>query len=335
MDVFFATRLVAVIIPFFADPVFITMTPPMYPPLSPLLKRPPANDWAMALLNGCSQVFLLRHPLCGLLCLLSIAWGAPQLLGGALLGGFVGWLTAVRRHYPQPDINSGMFGYNGVLLGVLLSAKLAWSPLLPLLIITSAGFSSLLLRHWLRHNRQHASLPAYTAPFVLLSWLLLALSDSLQLTSNAFAPSPLYGLALLDWPLAVLRGLSQVLLVNDPISGVLIFIALWLANRPMAGWALAGSTLGLLLAGLLGQDADALQGLYGFNGALAAVVLSQQPRPIWPALVGIIASVLLQLGLLGLGLSTPLTAPFILACWLVQISRRMRRRKFKATPANH
>lgn len=311
------------------------MTTPMHPPLTPLLKRPPANDWAMALLNGCSQVFLLRHPLCGLLCLLSIAWGAPQLLGGALLGGFVGWLTAARRHYPQPDINSGLYGYNGVLLGLLLSAKLAWSPLLPLLIIASAGLASLLLNRWLRHNRRHASLPAYTAPFVLFGWLLLALTDTLQLISNAADPGQLHGLAVLDWPLAVLRGLSQVLLVNDPISGLLIFTALWLANRRMALWALVGSALGLLLGSQLGHYGEAVQGLYGFNGALVAVALSQQQRRAWPVLAGIIASVLLQLGLFYLGLSAPLTAPFILACWLVQMASRLLRRRFKPAPASH
>ena len=303
------------------------MTTSMHPPLPPLLKRPPVNDWAMALLNGCSQVFLLRHPLCGLLCLLSIAWGAPQLLGGALLGGFVGWLTAVRRHYPQADINSGLYGYNGVLLGLLLSAKLAWTPLLPLLIITSAGLASLLLRGWLRHNRKHASLPAYTAPFVLLGWLLLALADCLQLASNAANPGQLHDLAALDWPLAVLRGLSQVLLVNDPISGVLIFIALWLANRRMARWALVGSALGLLLASQLGHYGEAVQGLYGFNGALVAFVLSQQQRRTWLVLAGIIASGLLQLSWVSLGLSNPLTAPFILACWLAQSLRSWRRNK--------
>lgn len=309
------------------------MTTPMYSPLTSLSKQPPANDWAMALLNGGSQIFLLRHPLCGLLCLLSIAWGAPQLLGGALLGGFVGWLTAVRRHYPQADINSGMYGYNGVLLGLLLSAKLAWSPLLPLLIFVGAGLSSLLLNHWLRHNRRHASWPAYTAPFVLLSWLLLALTDSLQLNSNLASPTALYDLAVLDWPLAVLRGLSQVLLVNDPLSGGLIFIGLWLANRRMARWALIGSALGLLLACQLGQQAVAIEGLYGFNGALVAVVLSLQKARAGVILAGIIASVLLQLGLLSLGLSTPLTAPFILACWLVQASRRLLRRKLNSTNA--
>jgi urea transporter len=301
----------------------------MHQPLSTLHSRSLANDWATSLLNGYSQVFLLRHPLCGLLCLLAIGWGAPQLLGGVLLGSFSGWLTAKRRHYPIPDLNSGLYGYNGVLLGLLLSAKLAWSPLLPLLIICSSGLASIGLNHWLRHNRKHASWPAYTAPFVLLSWLLIALCGPLQLTPNAATASPLYDVPLLDVALAVLRGLSQVLLVNDAVSGALIYLGLWLANRRLALWALVGAGLGLLLASLMGQASDALQGLYGFNAALTAIALHHQQRPARWILSGIVLSILLQLSWQHLGLSNALTAPFILSCWLLQSLRNWRRNKWR------
>ena len=49
----------------------------------------PCPDWATALLNGFSQVLLLRNPLCGLCCLLAILVTAPSLVGGALLGGLL------------------------------------------------------------------------------------------------------------------------------------------------------------------------------------------------------------------------------------------------------
>ena len=303
------------------------MKPPMRPPLSTRHCRPFTNDWATALLNGYSQIFLLRHPLCGLLCLLAVGWAAPQLLGGALLGTFTGWLTAKRRHYPIPDINSGLYGYNGALLGLLLSAKLAWSPLLPLLIISSSGLSSIGLNHWLRHNRKYASWPAYTAPFVLLSWLFLAFGDALGMHANPAMPSPLPSIDLFDWPLAVLRGLSQVLLLNDPVSGLLIAIGLWLAERRLALWALAAASLGLLLATLLGQASDALQGLYGYNTALLAMVLSQQQRPARWILSGTLLATLLQLSWQHLGLINPLTAPFILSCWLLRSLGTWRRNK--------
>ena len=59
-------------------------------------------DWATALLNGFSQIFLQRHPLCGLLCLLAILFTAPALLGGALLGGVAGLLTCLLYTSPSP-----------------------------------------------------------------------------------------------------------------------------------------------------------------------------------------------------------------------------------------
>ena len=299
----------------------------MRPPLTTRLSAPFTNDWATALLNGLSQVFLLRHPRCGLLCLLAIGWGAPQLLGAMLLGSFTGWLTAKRRHYPAPDINSGLYGYNGALLGLLLSTTLTWTPLLPLLIITSSGLASIGLNHWLRHNRKHLSWPAYTAPFVLLSWLLIALCGPLPLTSNAANASPLYNQLLVDLPLAMLRGLSQVLLVNDALSGALIGLGLWLANPRLALWAFSGAALGLLLASVAGQHADAMQGLYGCNAALTAIALHHQQRRAGWILGGILLTCLVQLSWLSLGLSLPLTAPFILSCWLLHSLRSRRRKK--------
>ncbi|WP_031302780.1 urea transporter, partial [Pseudomonas sp. EGD-AK9] len=81
-----------------------------------------------ALLCGFAQIFLQQHPGCGLLVLLAIVLGAPDLLGGALLGGLASMLVAQRRGYPQADIAIGLYGYNGILLGLLLSLKLAWTP---------------------------------------------------------------------------------------------------------------------------------------------------------------------------------------------------------------
>lgn len=130
-------------------------------------------DWAEALLNGFSQIFLQRHPLFGLLCLLAILFTAPALLGGALLGGVAGLLTAQRRGYAKADRQAGLFSYNGVLLGLLLSLYFPWSAMLPPLILAAGGLSAMLMQQWLKRARVSQYLPAYTAPFVGLGWLLL------------------------------------------------------------------------------------------------------------------------------------------------------------------
>ncbi|BBP66423.1 transporter [Pseudomonas sp. Cab53] len=271
-------------------------------------------DWATALLNGFSQIFLQRHPLCGLLCLLAILLGAPALFAGALLGGVAGLLTAQRRGYPKADRQAGLFSYNGILLGLLLGLTLPGSILLPPLVIAGGGLGAMLTQQWLKRTRSPRSLPAYTAPFVGLGWLLLAFA-------TPPASPPPAALTLPNLLAAPLNGLSQVMLLDGPWAGALIALGLLLANRRAAGWALFGSVAGLGVALLHTDHAAALSGLAGYNPALVALALSPHRRRPWLPLTGILLAILLTPGFGALGLA-PLTAPFILACWLVQASRR-------------
>ncbi|QJI28003.1 urea transporter [Pseudomonas sp. ADAK18] len=280
-------------------------------------------DWAEALLNGFSQIFLQRHPLCGLLCLLAILIGAPGLLGGALLGGVAGLLTAQRRGYPKAERQAGLYSYNGVLLGLLISQHFAWSALLPPLILASGGLSAILIRQWLKRAKHPDDLPAYTLPFVALGWLLLGASPATALV--AIEPD--------TWTLlsAPFTGLAQIILLDQPLAGLLIALGLLLANRRAALWALIGASLGVLIALLLGEPASALLGLNSYNPALAALALSQQRRQPWLPLIGILLSIILTPGFAALNLPA-LTAPFILACWLVHASRRLMQRASVDSP---
>ncbi|MCM2362178.1 urea transporter [Pseudomonas sp. SR18] len=270
-------------------------------------------DWAEALLNGFSQIFLQRQPLCGLLCLLAILIGAPALLGGALLGGVAGLLTAQRRGYPKAERQAGLYSYNGVLLGLLISQHFAWSALLPPLILACGGLSAILTRQWLKRATQPDDLPAYTAPFVLLGWMLLGTA-----APNTFALGEPDALALLSAPFT---GLAQIMLLDQPLAGVLIALGLWLANRRAALWALIGASAGVLIGVLLDDSTGALLGLHSYNPALAALALSQLHRQAWLPLLGILLASLLTPSFAALHLPA-LTAPFILACWLVRAGCR-------------
>ncbi|MDR8366269.1 urea transporter [Pseudomonas sp. JL3] len=272
-------------------------------------------DWATALLNGFSQIFLQRHPLCGLLCLLAILFSAPTLLGGALLGGVAGLLTAQRRGYTKADRQAGLFSYNGILLGLLLSLYFPWSALLPPLIIAAGGLSAMLTQQWLKHSRDHHCLLAYTAPFVAISWLLLSFAAPLQ-------PAPLIEMTTLNLLAASLKGLGQVLFLGHPLAGALIATGLLIADRRAFLWALLGSVAGLGFALLHHETSTALQGLSGYNAVLAALAFSQNRRQPWLPLLGILLAVLLTPGFAALGMAT-LTAPFILACWLIRAGIRV------------
>ncbi|NMZ91360.1 urea transporter [Pseudomonas panacis] len=287
------------------------------------MHNPTCPDWAEALLNGFSQIFLQRHPLCGLLCLLAILVSAPALLGGALLGGVAGLLTAQRRGYPKAERQAGVYSYNGVLLGLLISQHFAWSALLPPLILACGGLSAILTRQWLKHASRPHDLPAYTAPFVGLGWLLLG-----SVPHSALALGEPDTLAVLGAPFT---GLAQIMLLDQPLAGVLIALGLWLANRRAAVWAVIGASSGVLIGWLLDDTSAALLGLHSYNPALAALALSQARRQPWLPLLGILLAILLTPGFAAVHLPA-LTAPFILACWLVRAGARILRKPRMDSP---
>ncbi|MHC6226584.1 urea transporter [Pseudomonas sp. X10] len=272
----------------------------------------PCPDWATALLNGFSQVLLLRNPLCGLCCLLAILLTAPSLVGGALLGALTGLLTAQRRGYDRADRQAGLYSYNGVLIGILISAVLPWSAILPPLIIAAGGLSSIITHQW--RKRGGKLLIAYTSPFVLLGWGTLLLAEPTAANAPVEA-NPLYALG---------RGLGQIFLLDKPLAGLLIAIGMFIANRYAAFWALLGSAIGGSVALLSGEAQAAWQGLFGFNAALAALAFSRQrEQPILP-LLAILLTLLLQ-PLFNLLPVSGLTAPFVLACWLMHLGGRLAR----------
>ncbi|MGX5218853.1 urea transporter [Pseudomonas segetis] len=283
----------------------------------------PALRGFRALLSGFSQIFLQADPGCGLLILLGIAVGAPELLGGALLGGLSSMLTAQRRGYASADIEQGLYGYNGILLGMLISMQFQWSASLPLLIMASAGLSSLMLAPWMARMRNRQWLPAFTFPFVLISWLLLELATPLQLQLRPGAMAESQPLDLINSLAAMARGLGQVLFIERPLSGLCLLLGLFVADSRAAAWGLIGSACGLGFALYQGwEQHSALAGLYGYNAVLAAIAVNQVNRNMALPVLAIFLALVLQPGFAALGLPA-LTMPFILACWLISASQRL------------
>lgn len=122
----------------------------------------------------------------------------------------------------------------------------------------------------------------------------------------------------------VLRGVGQVVFLNNGYSGLLCLLGIALNAPLQAAAAFAGSLAGTLAAMWLRADPAAVRaGLYGYNGCLVgiAVPLFLDPSPlVWALamLAAALSSPLLMALRPGrtLGLP-PLTAPFVLATWAV------------------
>ena len=288
------------------------------------MPTPSPSRCVIAVLNGFSQIFLQAHPGCGLLILLAIALYAPVLLIGALLGALVGTLSASALGYRQADIAIGLYGYNAALLGLLCVLLLGLSAFTLGLVALGSVLTNLLQVRLMAAMRERNWLPGFTLPFVLFGWL--GLAGALKLVTPARLDAPL----LLDGPgllLAIGSGIGQVIFLSQPLAGLLLLAAVWLADRRAAAWMLCGSVTGLALvltAG--GPEQQALAGLAGYNLALAALAVSQVHRSWQAPALAILAAVLLRSGFDQLGLP-PLTMPFILACWLVALGTRWTARR--------
>lgn len=273
-----------------------------------------------AVLNGFSQIFLQAHPLCGLLIALAIALHTPALLAGALAGALAGTFGAAALGRSRADIDCGLYGYNSALLGALIVLQLGLSAFSLGLIACAALFIDPLQTRLLAGLRERRWLPGFTLPFVLFGWLVLTLLPAPAGTPASVAPIDAQALAF-----ALAAGIGQVIFLDQPLAGLLVLVAVWLADRRAARWLLAGSAAGLGIGLLLGAaHGPILAGLAGYNPALAALAVSQVQRSVWAPLLAIVAAVLARLAFDRLGLP-PLTMPFILACWLVALaSRRFR-----------
>ncbi|XP_066510053.1 urea transporter 2-like [Hoplias malabaricus] len=77
---------------------------------------------------------------------------------------------------------------------------------------------------------------------------------------------------ILDW---VLRGAAQVMFVNNPLSGLIIFAGLILQSRWVALNGFVGTLFATISALILKQNRGAIAaGLYGYNGILVGLLMA-------------------------------------------------------------
>src|SRR5688572_19733205 len=83
-----------------------------------------------------------------------------------------------------------------------------------------------------------------------------------------------------------LRGVGQVCFMNNPITGLLILVAMCVGELWLGVAGVIGLVVSTLTAIAIGMDRAAIRaGLFGFNGVLVGAGLSLFLQPDWDALV--------------------------------------------------
>ncbi|HMM38064.1 MAG TPA: urea transporter [Desulfovibrio sp.] len=124
---------------------------------------------------------------------------------------------------------------------------------------------------------------------------------------------------------SVCRGCGQVMFQNNAITGLLFFAGIFYNSVTLGVCAVLGTMSATLTAQLLGADKQLVRaGLFGFNGTLAGIALPffftfEPAMLLYVILNGAFTTIIMAalLNLLGKWGIPALTAPFVLATWLL------------------
>jgi urea transporter len=253
---------------------------------------------------------------------------AIGLVVGSALGSGLAWVL----NFDKPELTAGIYGFNAALVGIATLFFFQPSGLSIALLVGGCVAATLLTRCL----RGYVPFPTYTTPFIVTTWGLYFLGKSLQVAPvdpsqlSLLVPVVPAGFVLES----MVHGIGQVMFQASLWTGLLFLLGIALNDRRHACWVLAASLLRMLLAS---HNVDAAMralaperlvertqfdnfqlGLYGYNATLAAIALFLWRPSLVYSFLGIVFCIPLTelVPLVGL---PALTAPFVMASWIVMI----------------
>eukprot|EP01104_Vermistella_antarctica_P010929 TRINITY_DN2970_c0_g1_i2.p1 TRINITY_DN2970_c0_g1~~TRINITY_DN2970_c0_g1_i2.p1 ORF type:complete len:557 (-),score=109.26 TRINITY_DN2970_c0_g1_i2:265-1935(-) len=236
-------------------------------------------------LRGVAQVIFMNNPVTGLLILAALYIGDEWL--GMLASVGVVCATAFACFFlglSNPTVRGGLFGYNGLLVGAafatFLDGNWNWAP--TVCTVLTSMLSSIVTLAMGNILVPNYNIPPFTFPFNIST--LLVLLGSYQWSHVDLLPTIAGALPVQvdtditwDWgnnAEAILKGISQIYLVNDTWSGLVMLIGILFCSRVSAFFAVLGSVIGIAFAYMVGAPvAEVEDGLWGYNPVLGCMAI--------------------------------------------------------------
>lgn len=271
-------------------------------------------------LRGIGQVMFQDHAGTGLLFLAGIAIASPFMAVGALMGAVAGPVTAALAGFDREEIRIGIYGFNPVLVGTaslffLQPKTITW--VLVFFGCVAASFVTYLMRRYLKF-------PTYTAPFVVVGWLVIIVAHAIAGSAIDVIQPPV-DYTNIGFFAHVLRGTAEVMFGANIATGALFIAGIALSNWRHALLALLGSMVGTLLGIYHQNPADTISlGIYGYNASLAAIAMYLWRKSLLIPLLAAAVTLPLTEFFPSSQLGIPaLTSPFVIASWIVILIMQM------------
>ncbi|XP_024155121.1 urea transporter 1 [Oryzias melastigma] len=236
------------------------------------------------ILRGVAQVMFVNNSLSGLLILGGLFLQNPWWALNGLLGTTISTVSAIALRQNRDAVSAGLHGYNGTLVGILMSvfsAKGDWYLwlfvpnvfLCTLCPVVSSALSAITTK-W--------DVPIFTLPFNILICLHIAATGATHpfFSQVDFQPKTRLhvneseSLNLSQVFLSVPVGVGQVFGCDNPWTGGVILLALLLCSPTICFHAILGSAAGLCTGlALATPHTDVYSGLWGYNSVLSCIAI--------------------------------------------------------------
>uniref|UniRef100_A0A0G2K6L0 Solute carrier family 14 member 2 n=1 Tax=Rattus norvegicus TaxID=10116 RepID=A0A0G2K6L0_RAT len=242
-------------------------------------------DWV---LRGAAQVMFVNNPLSGLIIFIGLLIQNPWWTIAGALGTVVSTLAALALSQDRSAIASGLHGYNGMLVGLLVavfSEKLDyyWWLLFP---VTFASMACPVISSALSTVFAKWDLPVFTLPFNIALTLYLAATGHYNLFFPTTLVKPASSAPNITWSEIEINGMRLAVPVHtfnrarrggicrwDSTSGV-ILVALFISSPLICLHAAIGSIVGLLAALTVATPFETIYtGLWSYNCVLSCVAI--------------------------------------------------------------
>lgn len=270
----------------------------------------------LAVLKGIGQIMLQENSLTGLLFTIGIFWGSVNMGIAILLATTIGTLTAKLLRFDASETNSGLYGFSAGLVGVAFILFLKAQ----LIVWLAIGIGSILAAV-MQHYSIKRNIPAFTLPFVLVTWLALFIfSYFFPFLMPEAEPAIVNQVPFLAFPI---RGYGQVIFQDGIVAGLLFFLGVLVASPTAAIYGLLGGAISGYAAYLIGLPMDSVAfGLFSFNAVLVSIVFAGKKAidALWASIV-VALSLLVSIGVISMGIPQ-LTFPFVLSALLMTYFKR-------------
>ncbi|WP_197671774.1 urea transporter [Devriesea agamarum] len=243
---------------------------------------PSMGTWQFiqAWLRGIAQVDFLPNALTGAIFVIALFASGWEYGCYGLGGTLIATLTALVMRVPRDQIGSGLWGFNGCLVGTGLAVFLGAFHLSTLILALFACIAVVVIGAGLGRFLDAWELPGMTAPFCIVVSALTISAPQLTRIWHGGAPAALptpaastsvTGLQLIE---GFFANVSQIFFMPQWYVGLIFLIGIFVASRWLGLMACVGSVIALFTAWAAGVPGDQIgHGLLGYNAVLVAMAL--------------------------------------------------------------